>query len=115
MELFRTGDWKGEKHVPVIEIIERKENRVKIRVSVGKEIPHPNTREHHIAWIQVFFLKEGSEFPVEICKAEFRAHGEYETYTEPVVEFWTSISGKGKIIAFSYCNLHGLWKSELII
>jgi len=114
-EMFQTSDWKTEKHVPVIEILEQKENKVKVRVSVGKEIPHPNTKEHHIAWIQVFFWPEGSPYPVEIYKADFRAHGEYEVFTEPIVEFWFSKNKKGKIIAFSYCNIHGLWKNELEI
>ena len=42
-ELFQSADWKQEKHSPVIEV-EKIEGLVKVRVSVGKEIPHPNTR-----------------------------------------------------------------------
>ena len=113
--IFQTSDWKHEKHVPVIEILEEKDDKIKIRVCVGKEIPHPNTKEHHIAWIQVFFLPENAQYAVEIYKAEFRAHGEYENYTEPIVEFWFKKRGKGKLIAFSYCNIHGLWKNEITI
>lgn len=37
--MFQTSDWKTEKHVPVIEVLEQKENKTKVRVSVGKEIP----------------------------------------------------------------------------
>jgi superoxide reductase len=46
-ELFQTADWKTEKHVPVIEC----QDRVKagelfpVKVTLGKEIAHPNTTE----------------------------------------------------------------------
>ena len=46
---FKTADWKTEKHVPVIDIEESG-----VRVTVGKEIAHPNTVEHHIAWLELF-------------------------------------------------------------
>jgi superoxide reductase len=44
-ELLQRADWKKEKHVPVIEIIgeAKKDEKIKVEVSVGKEIPHPNT------------------------------------------------------------------------
>jgi len=35
--MFQTSDWKTEKHVPVIEIVEQKENKIKVRVTVGKK------------------------------------------------------------------------------
>ena len=35
-----------------------------VTVSVGKEIPHPNTTEHHIRWIKLFFKGEGENFPL---------------------------------------------------
>lgn len=46
-ELLQSADWKSEKHVPIIEIVEKGET-VKLNVSVGKEISHPNKTEHHI-------------------------------------------------------------------
>ena len=33
-----------------------------VKVSLGKEIAHPNTTEHHIAWISLFFNPEGDNF-----------------------------------------------------
>ncbi|MHA1616248.1 MAG: class II SORL domain-containing protein [Candidatus Njordarchaeales archaeon] len=120
-ELFRTADWKTEKHVPVIEAPEsvKKGELVRVTVSVGKEIPHPNTTEHHIRWIQLIFWPEGEAFPYEIGKAEFTAHGESAqgpnkggVYTEPIAVFAFKTEKPGKLIAFSYCNIHGLWKSE---
>ncbi|MDD3428298.1 MAG: desulfoferrodoxin family protein, partial [Caldisericia bacterium] len=48
-DLLQTADWKQEKHVPVIEILNSpvKGEAIQIKVTIGKEIPHPNTTEHH--------------------------------------------------------------------
>jgi superoxide reductase len=100
-ELLQSADWKSEKHVPVIEILEKGE-KVKVKVSVGKEIAHPNKTEHHIVWIEVYFKPEGSKFPYMVGKANFSAHGAStdgpdtsSVYTEPDVNmsFKTQKSG----------------------
>jgi len=52
-----SGDWKVEKHVPVIEF-KKDGDKLEIEVSVGKEISYPNTPEHHIAWIELYFHPE---------------------------------------------------------
>ena len=72
-----TADWKTEKHVPVIEVIgtPMTGKPVKVTVTVVKEIPHPNTTEHHLAWIHVYFLADEEKFPWELGKFEFVAHG----------------------------------------
>ena len=64
-ELYQTADWKQEKHVPVIEAPEtaKKGETVMVKVAVGKEIAHPNTTGHHIAWVEVYFHPEGEKFP----------------------------------------------------
>jgi superoxide reductase len=61
-EFVQAADWKTEKHVPAIECPEAVKGgeKFEIKVSVGKEIAHPNTTEHHIRWIQVFFQPEGA-------------------------------------------------------
>ena len=121
MEIFQTADWKAEKHVPVIELPEKiKKGEVfEVRVTVGKEIPHPNTTEHHIRWIELLFLPEGEKFPHEIGRVEFLSHGESTegpntstVYAEPTAIFAFKTEKSGKLIAASYCNIHGLWKSE---
>jgi superoxide reductase len=118
-ELFRTEDWKKEKHVPVIEILEKEGELVTVRVTVGKEIPHPNTTEHHIRYIELVFWPEGEPYPFHVGRAEFNAHGESvkgpntsTVYTEPIATFTFKTGKPGKLIAFSYCNIHGLWKGE---
>ncbi len=121
MELFRSDDWKTEKHVPVIEApdVVKKGELVKVEVSVGKEIPHPNTTEHHIKYIELLFWPEGEQYPYVIGRADFTAHGESvkgpntsTIYTEPYAFFVFKTEKPGKLIAISFCNIHGLWKSE---
>ncbi|MEJ2746274.1 MAG: class II SORL domain-containing protein [bacterium] len=118
-ELFQTADWKSEKHVPVIEAPEtvKKGEPFTITVSVGKEIPHPNTTEHHIRWITVMFLPSGEKFPYQIGRFEFTAHGEStkgpdtsSVYTQPEVVVKLKTDKGGTIYSSSYCNIHGLWQ-----
>jgi len=93
-------------------------------VSVGKEIPHPNTTEHHISWIEVYFLPDGAKFPINLGRTHFSAHGASAqgpntstVYTEPVVTLALKTGRSGTIHATSYCNIHGLWtgSAELIL
>ena len=80
-QTVKSGDWKNEKHVPEIEA--KLEGGVaKVKVSVGSEIEHPNTLEHHISWIKVFFLPEGGSAPVEVGSYELNNHG-CLLYTSP--------------------------------
>lgn len=116
---IQTDDWKSEKHVPVIEIKKKEEGLYKIHVTVGKEIPHPNTTAHHIKWCDLFFWPEGEKFPVEIGYATFDHHGESlqgadtsGMATEPHASFKFRTGKKGRLMATAYCNIHGLWKSE---
>ncbi len=118
--LFQSGDWAKEKHVPVVEILEADGSKgVKIRASVGKEIPHPNTTAHHIAWITLFFLPEGGKFPYQLARAEFTSHGASTegadtstVYSSPEVVLTFKTGKSGIIYAASYCNIHGLWQGE---
>ncbi len=120
-ELYQTADWKTEKHVPVIECA----GSVKageffpVKVSLGKEIAHPNTTEHHIRWIAVYFQAEGEKFPVQVGRADFTAHGESAAgpnqgpvYTHHEVSLSLKTAKPGVIYAAAYCNIHGLWQSQ---
>ena len=119
-DLFQSADWKQEKHVPVIEAPGRiKQGELfQITVSVGKEIPHPNTTQHHIRWITVYFVPQGEKFPYQIGKFEFTAHGESAqgpdtstVYTHPQVTLSLRADKPGTVFASSYCNIHGLWQN----
>ncbi len=118
-QFLQSGDWKGEKHVPVIHIPEKVKvgEEFEIKVLVGEEIAHPNTLEHYIAWIKVFFTPEGTKFPVEVGNFNFTAHGEGEVHTGPIAVTKMKVNKSGTVHAVSYCNIHGLWENsaELIV
>ncbi|HTY45493.1 MAG TPA: class II SORL domain-containing protein [Patescibacteria group bacterium] len=118
-DLVQSADWKTEKHVPVIEAPDKvkKGEAFKITASVGKEIAHPNTTEHHIRWIEVYFHPRAEKFPYQIGKFEFAAHGESAqgpntstVYTQPAVTVTFKTEKAGIIYATSYCNIHGIWE-----
>ncbi|MFH1771726.1 MAG: class II SORL domain-containing protein [Candidatus Omnitrophota bacterium] len=123
-DMVQIADWKTEKHVPAIEIggTVSKGEPVTVNVRVGKEIPHPNTTEHHIRWIDVYFKPDGSKFPYQLGKFEFTAHGESAQgpntstiYTNPQATVVFKTEKPGIIYATSYCNIHGLWENSIQI
>lgn len=116
-QFLQTGDWKGEKHVPVIHApkIVKAGEAFELKISIGDEIKHPNTLEHHISWFKVFFHAEGAKFPVEISTFDFTAHGEGDIFNEPVSLTQVKLSKSGTIYAVSYCNIHGLWENNMDI
>lgn len=116
-------DAAQEKHVPVIV-----REGGKIKVTVGS-VAHPMTQEHFIEWIalvtenkiEVVHLKPGME-----PKAEFTYTDEPDEviYTGENDEEVLNCEGQpcnfvlhenpAKFIeVYAYCNLHGLWKTEL--
>ena len=111
--LIKSADWKTEKHVPVIAAPEvaRAGEPFEVEVSVGKEIPHPNTLEHHIVWAALYFVADGSQLPVELARAEFRAHGP-DLFTSPTLKATVSLPTSGTLHATASCNIHGLWEAE---
>jgi len=82
----------GEKHVPVVKV-----EAGAVKVNVGS-VNHPMLDEHFIEWVHVEtenggqrkYLKPGSD---------------------PVVSF--SLGGEKAVAVYAYCNLHGLWKTEV--
>jgi superoxide reductase len=86
----KTEDEGQEKHVPVIE---KTENRVKVKVG---SVPHPMEEDHYIEWIEL--IADG------VSQRKFLSSGE-----EPEAEFETRAE---KIEAREYCNIHGLWKTK---
>ncbi len=120
-EVVQSSNWKTEKHVPVIEAPEtvKAGEAVAVKVSVGKEIAHPNTTEHHIRWIKLYFKPDGGKFAYEVAAFEFTAHGESvdgankgPAYTEPSASAVIKLSAAGTLLATAYCNIHGLWENS---
>lgn len=86
-----TVDAAKEKHVPEVKI-----DGNKVHVQVGS-VPHPMTEEHYIMWIEIH---EG-----ENVKRTWLKPGD-----KPETTF---CFGGGKIKVYEYCNLHGLWMTEV--
>ncbi|MBQ5690895.1 MAG: superoxide reductase [Alistipes sp.] len=86
-----TVDASNEKHVPVVTKVD--EHHIKVEVG---SVAHPMLPEHHIAFIYVetedggirIDLKDKPEAVVCVCDSK-------------------------PIAVYEYCNLHGLWKTEL--
>lgn len=86
-----TVDASNEKHVPVV----RQAEGGKLKVEVGS-IPHPMTPEHHIVFIYVEMENGGIRIDLK---------------DKPEAEICAC---NGKVTAvYEYCNLHGLWKTEV--
>ena len=112
---IQSGDWKAEKHVPIITLMgtPKAGEFFDVKLSIGDDIAHPNTFEHHIAWFKLFYLQEGSKFLVELASNDFMAHGELDNFTNFAFTASVKVPKDGKLIAMSYCNIHGLWENEL--
>jgi superoxide reductase len=95
MQLLKpnTGDGVAEKHVPVIE---RDGDNVVVKVG---SVPHPMLEEHFIQW-------------VEIVQADRILRTVFKPGDAPEATFVLS-DPSGPITAYEYCNLHGLWATEL--
>lgn len=87
-----TTDASLEKHVPVVKV---EGNTVSVEVG---SVAHPMTEEHYITWIYVQTDKGGQRKclnPGEEPKAVF------------------VMANEKPIAVYAYCNLHGLWKTEI--
>jgi superoxide reductase len=123
-ELVHEANWKEEKHVPVIECPDQVKNGelFQVKVGIGKEIAHPNTTEHHIRWISLYFHADGDKFPFQVGHFEFTSHGESvegpnkgSVYTHHEIAASVKLGKSGTLQALSLCNIHGLWQSEKVI
>jgi superoxide reductase len=123
-EVVQSADWKAEKHVPVIESPDavKADEMFEVKVAIGKEIAHPNTTEHHIRWISVFFKPDGDKFAYQVAHCEFAAHGECvegpnkgPVYTHHGATVTMKINKPGTLFATSLCNIHGLWENSKTI
>lgn len=120
-DLYQSADWKFEKHVPVLDFMSptKQGEYSKITITIGKEIPHPNTTAHHIQWVSLYFQPRGSKHPLQIGVQEFSSHGSSidgpdtsTVYTHSQATFTFKTDKPGILFASSYCNIHGLWESS---
>lgn len=120
-EQYQSADWKKEKHVPVIDCPDKVEadKMFEVTASIGKEVAHPNTTEHHIQWIHLYFRPDDSKFVYQVGEFTFSAHGastegadEGPVYTNHSVTASMKIMKSGTLFATSLCNIHGLWENS---
>ncbi len=106
-EVLKGAESEGkEKHVPHIEIItgHGSDGADLVRVLVGKETPHPNTVEHHIAWVELFGVKTDGQV-VDLGRADFAP-----SFTAPSISFHAPVEQFKAFHALAYCNIHGVWQ-----
>ncbi len=88
-----TTDGAVEKHVPVVKV-----NGNIVTVTIGS-VPHPMIEAHYIEWIYLQTEKGGQRktlFPND----------------QPTIDFALTEDDNVQMV-FAYCNLHGLWMTEL--
>lgn len=98
---------KVETHTPKIETPDKvKANQpFKLKIIVG---PHPNTIEHSIRWIEVYFYEKERPFnPIHLATITLTP-----AYADPSVELSLRLRKSGIVYVVEYCNLHGLWESR---
>lgn len=88
-----TVEASGEKHLPVVTV-----NGNEVTVKVGS-VAHPMTEEHLIQWIYLATEKGGQRKALTAADA-------------PEATFLLTADDK-PLVAYAYCNLHGLWATEL--
>ena len=92
--IANTSDGAHEKHVPAFFV----EGNI-VSVSIGS-IAHPMTAEHHIVWVYLQTKAGGQRKCLEIG-------------SEPKACF-TLCEDDSPVSVYAYCNLHGLWKTDII-
>jgi superoxide reductase len=110
-EIVKADKAEGkEKHVPHITKDKgHKEGKDIIRVVVGHEVPHPNTMEHHIVWIELYGVKKDNNQVINLGRAAWAP-----VYSNPNVRFQINqIEDFKSFHALAYCNLHGVWENSL--
>ncbi len=87
-----TVEASKEKHIPVVSV-----EGDMVKVEIGSVL-HPMTEEHSIAWVYLQTDRGGQRKNLTAG-------------SEPVVTF--ALSDEKPIAVYSYCNLHGLWKTDI--
>jgi len=99
-----------EKHVPIITAPSavKAGEPFTVTVEVGKTVPHPNTMEHYIKWIQLYALYEGSRYVIELGTFNFGP-----TVAQPRVTVPIMLTNNATIYALEHCNIHGVWDNSV--
>ena len=110
-KIVKTATNEGkEKHVPTITKDKgHKEGVDIIHIVVGHEVPHPNTVDHHIAWIELYGMKKTGDQVINLGRAAWSP-----VYPNPNVRIQINQIDEFKsFYALAYCNIHGLWGNSI--
>lgn len=88
-----TTEAATEKHLPVVTI-----EGTNVNVRIGS-VDHPMTEEHLIQWVYLETVEGGQR--------KYLKAGD-----KPELNFAITAGDKVKAV-YAYCNLHGLWKTEV--
>ncbi len=95
------GDFEN-KHTPNIACA-REGDKLRVDVTMGHGVGHPNQPDHFIEWIELFV----DDAPVG--RFSFAA-----VAVDPAVTCVVNVDAGSKISALASCNLHGLWAYEVV-
>ena len=98
---------KVETHTPKIEAPDKVKagEEYEVKISVG---PHPNTVQHSIRYVKLYFREEGRAFnPIHLATIILEPE-----YAEPKISLKLKLKKSGTLYAVEYCNLHGLWEAR---
>jgi superoxide reductase len=110
-DYLKKSDSEGkEKHVPSILATNCSTcDEIGVAIKVGKEIFHPSLPEHHIEYIELFGVTDAEKL-VPLTKFDLSKEN-----TIPYVKTHIKKGLFKKLIALSYCNVHGLWENEITV
>jgi len=93
-----------KQHLPVITAPKESERgqRITIEVEVGKYLAHPNEREHHIQWIEIW-QREAFITRIDLTPK----------FTAPKFSITVTLDHPWPILARARCNLHGIWENQV--
>ena len=89
----KSNDTGNEKHLPVVERV----GKDMIKISIGS-IPHPMLPEHYIQWV---FVAQDDFYRIKTFKPG------------DVPETLMHINPDQDIKVYAFCNIHGLWMTEV--
>ena len=81
-----------EKHIPAVSV---EGNSVKVEVGA---VAHPMAEEHSILWVYLQTDRGGQRKNLKVGDA-------------PAVNF--ALADEKPVAVYAYCNLHGLWKTDI--
>jgi superoxide reductase len=103
MEDLDTADDFTKKHTPYIDAV-RDGDSVRVTVTVGHYVAHPNTADHFIEYIELL----ANDAP--IARFDLSAIA-----VDPKVSVVLHLDAGTKLAAIESCNLHGVWAADVVV